>query len=231
MSNKFSNIKERILYLAEKKEVSKQVFFKKIGMSYGNFTGKAKETPINSTAIENILLNYPDTNPEWLITGNGEMFKKENNLNETRKGKIFNKELDEKIMENQQYLGFSEVEYLRRESPEELKNETKLFMILYMQRISDTMILLKTLCAILKTNGYEFNRHEINEVKYYEHFFESLVDIENGKIPLTTELKSKLITILDSSFFSIINKYCHKIEVMLKIERLVEWEEFLSPQK
>jgi repressor LexA len=71
MGNKFINIKERVLYLAEIQEGNKQVFFNKIGMTYGNFTGKAKETPLNSNAVENILLNYPNTNPNWLITGKG----------------------------------------------------------------------------------------------------------------------------------------------------------------
>lgn len=75
MSNKFSNIKERILYLAEIQEGNKQNFCKKIGVTYGNFTGKNKETPISSTTIENILLNYPNTNLYWLITGEGEMLK------------------------------------------------------------------------------------------------------------------------------------------------------------
>jgi len=77
MSNKFSNIKERILYLAENQEGNKQIFCKKIGVTYGNFTGKNKETPISSTTIENILLNYPETNLYWLITGEGEVLKLE----------------------------------------------------------------------------------------------------------------------------------------------------------
>lgn len=75
MSNKFSNIKERVLQLAEFQEGNKQTFFKKIGMTYGNFTGEAKKTPLNSTAIGNILLNYPQANLEWLITGEGDMLK------------------------------------------------------------------------------------------------------------------------------------------------------------
>lgn len=78
MNNKLGNIKERILYLAEYQEGNKQTFFKKIGMSYGNFTGKNKLTPINSNAIENILANYPNTNPIWLITGEGNMIAKQN---------------------------------------------------------------------------------------------------------------------------------------------------------
>ena len=44
-------------------------------MTYGNFTGKAKETPLNSTAISNILLEMPDINAEWLLTGKGNMLK------------------------------------------------------------------------------------------------------------------------------------------------------------
>ncbi|SNB43615.1 hypothetical protein LVDJXP189_510022 [Flavobacterium psychrophilum] len=80
MSNIFSNIKERVLYFAENQEGNKQVFFKKIGMTYGNFTGKAKETPLNSNAIGNILLNYPKINLEWLLNGKGKMLKEVNDL-------------------------------------------------------------------------------------------------------------------------------------------------------
>lgn len=75
MKNKFSNIKERILYLAENVEVSKQEFFRKINITYGNFTGDKKNRPINSDALENILLIYPQTNPYWLLMGKGNMFK------------------------------------------------------------------------------------------------------------------------------------------------------------
>ncbi|MRI64342.1 hypothetical protein EDM00_10140 [Ornithobacterium rhinotracheale] len=64
-----------MLYLSENVEVTKQEFFRKIGITYGNFTGKKKERPLNSDAIENILLIYPETNPEWLLTGKGEMLK------------------------------------------------------------------------------------------------------------------------------------------------------------
>jgi hypothetical protein len=76
MGNKFSNIKERILYLLEIKGIIKEKFFIEIGMTYGNFTGKAKKTPLNSTAIGNIFSKIPDVNLEWLLTGNGETLKK-----------------------------------------------------------------------------------------------------------------------------------------------------------
>lgn len=83
MSNKFSNIKERILYLLETKKIIKDKFFSEIGMTYGNFTGEAKKTPLNSNAISNILLKFPDLNAEWLLTGQGDMFK----TNSTKKAK------------------------------------------------------------------------------------------------------------------------------------------------
>ncbi len=75
MSNKLPNIKERILYALEYKGIVKEKFFTKIGMTYGNFTGKAKETPLNSNAIGNILLEIPDISPDWLITGDGTMLR------------------------------------------------------------------------------------------------------------------------------------------------------------
>ncbi|MEO9258567.1 MAG: S24 family peptidase [Crocinitomicaceae bacterium] len=73
MEDKITNIKERILQITENKGITKESFFEKIGMSYGNFKGKSKITPINSNAIADILSIYPDVNPTWLLTGNGKM--------------------------------------------------------------------------------------------------------------------------------------------------------------
>ncbi|MGL4346992.1 MAG: hypothetical protein ACRCR9_02770 [Chitinophagaceae bacterium] len=75
MANIFSNIKERCLEIAVNKGISKELFFKNIGMTYGNFKGKAKETPLNSDTIANILTNFPDISPEWLLTGKGSMLR------------------------------------------------------------------------------------------------------------------------------------------------------------
>lgn len=68
-------IKERIIQFIDLKGATKEHFYNKIGMTSANFRGKAKETPINSTAIENILSEFPDLNLDWLITGKGEMTK------------------------------------------------------------------------------------------------------------------------------------------------------------
>ena len=69
-------IKERIIQFIDLKGVTKEHFYNKIGMTSANFRGKAKETPINSTAIENILSEFPDLNLDWLITGKGEQIIK-----------------------------------------------------------------------------------------------------------------------------------------------------------
>lgn len=75
MANKITKIKERILHIAENKGIPKEKFFNDIGMTYGNFKGKSKETPINSNAIADILAMFPDINLQWLLTGDGEMIK------------------------------------------------------------------------------------------------------------------------------------------------------------
>lgn len=69
MENKFTNIKNRVVQVAEKQNVSKEYFFKSIGMTSANFRGKAKETPLNSNAIVNIITKYPDIDLHWLLRG------------------------------------------------------------------------------------------------------------------------------------------------------------------
>lgn len=80
IENKFSMIKERIIQVIEYKGISKEEFYVKIGMTSASFRGKAKRTPLNSNAIENILSEIPDLNPMWLITGKGEMILADNEL-------------------------------------------------------------------------------------------------------------------------------------------------------
>jgi len=73
-------IKERILQILEYKHLVKEIFFSKIGMTSANFRGNAKKSPLNSNAIENILSEFPEINPEWLLTGKGEMLKSDESL-------------------------------------------------------------------------------------------------------------------------------------------------------
>ena len=68
-------IKERIIQLIENKGIAKEEFYVKIGMTSASFRGSAKYTPLNSTAIENIISLIPDVNTDWLLTGKGDMLK------------------------------------------------------------------------------------------------------------------------------------------------------------
>lgn len=68
-------IKERIIQVLEYKNIAKEEFYKKIGVTSANFRGKAKESDIGSIAIAKIFAQIPDVNLEWLLTGNGDMFK------------------------------------------------------------------------------------------------------------------------------------------------------------
>lgn len=73
MGRNLTNIKERILYYTDNKGLSKERFFEELGITYGSFKGKAKSQALGSDIIERILAKYDDVNPEWLLTGKGEM--------------------------------------------------------------------------------------------------------------------------------------------------------------
>lgn len=68
-------IKDRIMLLIETKRVPKGRTFTELGVTSANFRGKAKSTPVNSDVIANIFTMFPDVNLEWLIAGEGQMFK------------------------------------------------------------------------------------------------------------------------------------------------------------
>jgi phage repressor protein C with HTH and peptisase S24 domain len=65
-------ITNRILQLIEYKGINKNKFYIKTGLSNG-FLDKVKD--IGASKIEQILNSYPDINPEWLLTGKGDMLK------------------------------------------------------------------------------------------------------------------------------------------------------------
>lgn len=75
MENKFTNIKDRIIYFVERKGLNKEKFFSEAGTTSANFRGKAKDTPLNSNTITNIIAAYPEINLRWLLTGEGEPWK------------------------------------------------------------------------------------------------------------------------------------------------------------
>ena len=66
-------IKERILQIAKRKGITNREICQKIGLTYGGFTGENKKRPVNSDALANLLAEYPDVNPRWLLTDQGSM--------------------------------------------------------------------------------------------------------------------------------------------------------------
>ena len=70
-------IKERILQIAKRKGITNREICQKIGLTYGGFTGENKKRPVNSDVIANLLAEYPDVNPRWLLTGQGSMLREQ----------------------------------------------------------------------------------------------------------------------------------------------------------
>ena len=69
MVNKFTTIKERAVQFAKKQSLSQERFFHSIGMTSANFRGKAKESPLNSNVVANIITKYPNIDVHWLLLG------------------------------------------------------------------------------------------------------------------------------------------------------------------
>lgn len=67
-----SFIKEKILKYLDFKGVSKYEFYQKTGVSNGVLSQK---NGLSEDNILKFLSYYTDVNPEWLLTGNGEMLK------------------------------------------------------------------------------------------------------------------------------------------------------------
>lgn len=70
---KITYIKERVLYIAEYYNVSREKFFTNLGLKYDNYKGESKKTALTSDAISAIIREYDKVNPRWLILGEGDM--------------------------------------------------------------------------------------------------------------------------------------------------------------
>ncbi len=80
-ANKMTTIKDRILQLADTLGIGRKKFAEEIGMAYSSFTGKARKTPLNSTAVTNLLVKHPEVNANWLFTGEGRILVSDANNN------------------------------------------------------------------------------------------------------------------------------------------------------
>lgn len=74
-----TKISDRIRQFIDYKKITINKFSDSVGTSNSYFNKLIKNgTTIGSDKIENILQAYPEINPEWLITGKGNMLKEYN---------------------------------------------------------------------------------------------------------------------------------------------------------
>jgi phage repressor protein C with HTH and peptisase S24 domain len=68
-------VSERVGEYLEKKSISYYAFENSLGASRGSISKAVKEgKSIGSNVLENIMSIYKDINPNWLLTGQGDMF-------------------------------------------------------------------------------------------------------------------------------------------------------------
>ncbi len=86
-----SKIKSRLLLFVNNKKISKREFCRQIGVSHTYLNDTAE---IGSDKLEVILSSFPKLSLEWVLTGEGEMLKKDdmpsekNEKNEERIDKL-----------------------------------------------------------------------------------------------------------------------------------------------
>ncbi|MGJ1433764.1 hypothetical protein ACR79M_19455 [Sphingobacterium spiritivorum] len=70
-----TNIKERILKVAEYKGIRKEKFIENLNQKYSNYRGNSKNSAPSSEVIAEISTKYPEISLRWLLTGTGKMVK------------------------------------------------------------------------------------------------------------------------------------------------------------
>lgn len=72
----FTNLSDRIRQFIDYKDISINKFSTSVGASNSYFNKILKDNnSIGSDRIEKILRTYPEINPEWLLTGEGDMLR------------------------------------------------------------------------------------------------------------------------------------------------------------
>jgi hypothetical protein len=74
-SKDFSEIKLRILQFVDYIGVSMESFCRKISTDSANFRGKSAKSDLGSDKIVNILREYREISPDWLLLGEGQMIR------------------------------------------------------------------------------------------------------------------------------------------------------------
>lgn len=76
-----NTVKQRLIDFIKFKNLSQGKFEKEICVSNGFVNNISKS--IGADKLQRILNKFPELNPEWLLTGEGEMLKIENNTTST----------------------------------------------------------------------------------------------------------------------------------------------------
>lgn len=188
MSIILPTIKDRVLHIAENKEVSKQEFFRKTGLKYSNFTGKSKESDLNSKSVAEILLKYPEINPIWLITGFGEMenhSEEENHKDESLKSLI-----------NAQYFKAKDLTLL----------------------LNDNIKFIYVLGRILIKNNYKFSQQEKKKILFYDKLNKEYENVGMGKTALDLETYNHLEFLVREDLFGFVNNLIMKADKVLELD-------------
>lgn len=91
MDIKLHNTIYRLKQFIDYKSISIREFSKRAGISHGLLR---QVKAIGSDKLENILSVYTDLNPEWLLTGRGEMLKSETLETTSDKSSVSSPEMD-----------------------------------------------------------------------------------------------------------------------------------------
>ncbi len=78
MDNILTTVKDRVLQFIDNQGIIKESFFEKTGISASNFKGAGRKSELGGDKIVKILSTYQDLNPDWLMTGKGDMIRKQN---------------------------------------------------------------------------------------------------------------------------------------------------------
>lgn len=160
MDKIYSQIKGRIIYFIENKNITKDLFFKKTGIASSNFKGNNSKSELGGDKIAKILTEYPEISAEWLLTGKGEMLKDNGSvISQTIKGNgnISNDNINIPIQTTSQEL--SEDKELLKELRNIIKDKDKI--------IADKDRTIEELREELKEKREELKelKEELKEVK------------------------------------------------------------------
>lgn len=78
MDKNIAFIKQNILTFLDSKGISKVDFFEKTKISASSFKASGLKSELGGDKIKSIIATYPDINPAWLLTGEGNMLLSEN---------------------------------------------------------------------------------------------------------------------------------------------------------